>query len=1565
MPAQPAIAGCPLSCIVVNVNGLRNRTKRRTLFQRLRTLRPCIILLCETHSRDDAETLAWTQEGAGPGLPWEGHAFWHHGTSSSRGVAILISSAVPISQPSLAHQDREGRLLSVSFKSEEGFPWEIMAVYAPCEPQNRAPFFQGPFAQACAHTAPGTARIIAGDWNCVTSPADFFSPHPNPQQNSRLIGGAELQGVQTMYGLTDVWRVLHPQAVEFTRVTQSPQYASFGRTTRWLVSQELLDESWEASCVHMPGQLPGDHAPIHLRLNPPGEPILERPAWNLPPSLLASSEYLNMMEAHLQAHCTLAPPGCTAMEFWDYIKVSIRAATLDFQCTRRSHQHGDRQQLLHSVWYHKQQLLDHPSSLPYAAAYATAVRALQEHDTQAVSQTALTLDALWETYGEQGTMWFHRLGRSPAAAQPFRMVKDPSGGPPASLATPAGFAQAKHLLADFFDGSNPTGLFHPAVVDLPSQDELLAAIDCTLDDEAQKTCRGPTLDGTLTGECIKAALATAPKGKRPGCDGIPYEFYQRFWSLLAGPMVAAFNEAFLSPAASPELSELCRTGLIVLLHKGGGKPRDDPDSYRPITLLNCDVKLVAKVLVSRLGPPLDTVIDGTQTAFVPGRWIGDNVLFHLEELDYVTDTNASACLVGLDYNKAYDRVNRGWLHRCMEALGLPSEAQRWVSLLLQGTRAQVIVNGALSRAFAVPAGCAQGSPLSPLLYVIAAQPLAARCRQLQAQGLVGPILLPDGTPAPPLHQHADDTTLHTSTVSGAQVLLEQAVRPFCKASGAALNIAKSWGLTLGSHPPIVGTHAATGIPFQSSLDHIRHLGIPLTTGDKEAAASALYGKKLKSVCARIRHWARHRLSLVGRLHVAKQVLASTIAYHATFLAPPPAQLAAISRALSGYVISGGLLDEENTSPLRHRPSRYVTSLPRDMGGLALVDLEAFGHALRAKIPALLLHPRRCAWKPLMSAAFARACPGLGIRVLVQQTRCYGAAAAEGSLGARHGSYMHSFKQLGLHRRLSHHTMSREQVALESLVGNHSVANTEGHAFKSPSQLPPSLRHLHTLGQVPLHDLHLLKLPEVWPSVFMTPTQCQWQVDPTSTWVRYVEQTGALQHFRVLPDARLLPSPHAPAPPPITWVPACVLACPSPQLRAQDSPPRYLAGPWSSIAVDPSVWCFGPDPVLFYTVRASTARIIQWQCHHAPGWVSGCGIRPKLWGSGMGGARPDAVSSMEARQKRRFEEAFGAAGSSGSRLREADLAPLYHASWFDPSPPRLHVRQRVAERDATLTQQREEQQARTATILYPELDDTLDPLEQDGVLLAARPAWSHAWLRAHLPSMPRESRVFAWTLLHAALPCGGARVKYCPPGHPALSDCYCRAPCCTSASPRPVETLQHMFLECPVGKVAMQWVCGLWQRIDPGPAPLFAASVLLADDASVWRPSQHIKGLQALWTLLRVTMLKRIWLTRQACAHSDNTGGPFTATRVVASFVTEVTALLRHDWLRVHGDLPSSSGVCPTWFRGRRQRGVSEDDFVARWCRNAVLAQVLQPPPAGSSPLQVQLSLASVPSVALV
>jgi hypothetical protein len=188
--------------------------------------------------------------------------------------------------------------------------------------------------------------------------------------------------------------------------------------------------------------------------------------------------------------------------------------------------------------------------------------------------------------------------------------------------------------------------------------------------------------------------------------------------------VAAFKYSFAQP--DMRLSAEQRLGLITLIYKEGGKPRADPASYRPITLLNCDLKIVAKVLVQRFGPAMEGIIDSTQTAFVPGRDIADNVLLHLEEIDYLQEVGLQqgqqGCVLFLDFEKAYDWLDREWLFKCMDAMHFPESSKRWVRLLLAGTRGQIVFNGGhSSRVFDIPSGCAQGSPLSPLLYVIAAQ----------------------------------------------------------------------------------------------------------------------------------------------------------------------------------------------------------------------------------------------------------------------------------------------------------------------------------------------------------------------------------------------------------------------------------------------------------------------------------------------------------------------------------------------------------------------------------------------------------------------------------------------------------------------------------------------------------------------------------------------------------------------------------------------------------------------------------------------------------------------------
>ena len=309
-------------------------------------------------------------------------------------------------------------------------------------------------------------------------------------------------------------------------------------------------------------------------------------------------------------------------------------------------------------------------------------------------------------------------------------------------------------------------------------------------------------------------------------------------------------------------------GTIVLIYKGAGA-RNDPKSYRPITLLNTDAKLLGKVLADRWGQHLTSVVDVTQTAFLPGRWIGDNVLSHLEGLDYLESAGEPGCIAFLGFAKAYDRLDRDWVLQCMGALGLGPGAQRWVALLQDGMQGRVRFNGWLSPSFPIRSGLPQGGPISPHLYVMAAQPLAAHLRREVATGALRAISLPDGTQAPPSHQHADDTTLHLRTKADVAMALAGSVRLYCQASGSQINAGKSHGMELGNPDAVGGVDTATGIPFTARGESVRHLGIRLNTTPLTGEAET-YTRIMGAVRATALHWAARNLTRIGRVHVAKQ-----------------------------------------------------------------------------------------------------------------------------------------------------------------------------------------------------------------------------------------------------------------------------------------------------------------------------------------------------------------------------------------------------------------------------------------------------------------------------------------------------------------------------------------------------------------------------------------------------------------------------------------------------------------------------------------------------------------------
>jgi hypothetical protein len=204
-------------------------------------------------------------------------------------------------------------------------------------------------------------------------------------------------------------------------------------------------------------------------------------------------------------------------------------------------------------------------------------------------------------------------------------------------------------------------LFSKSVTDPGVQDLLLSKCHARLSPEERKDCeaalRLPELD---------LALSQMQSGKTPGLDGITADFYKQFWHLLGWALVQVFDSSFLAGF----LPKSTTTSHIRLAFKKGD--RKDLKNWRPISLLNVDCKIIAKALSLRLSRVLSSVVHPDQTCWIPGRCITDNLVLLRDISAYTDATNETGILVGLDQEKAFDRVDCGFLDRFWRPLVLGS-----------------------------------------------------------------------------------------------------------------------------------------------------------------------------------------------------------------------------------------------------------------------------------------------------------------------------------------------------------------------------------------------------------------------------------------------------------------------------------------------------------------------------------------------------------------------------------------------------------------------------------------------------------------------------------------------------------------------------------------------------------------------------------------------------------------------------------------------------------------------------------------------------------------------------
>ena len=196
-----------------------------------------------------------------------------------------------------------------------------------------------------------------------------------------------------------------------------------------------------------------------------------------------------------------------------------------------------------------------------------------------------------------------------------------------------------------------------------------------------------------------------------------------------------------------------RRPLLTLLPKPGKDTRL-LDNWRPLSLLNTDYKIVAKLLSIRLQKVIDTLVSEDQVGHIKGRQLGDNCRKILDVFEFTEDLHDPGYVLFRDFEKAFDSVSRDFLYKILQAFNFGDTFLKWIIILHNEPLCIPTNNGHASEAFVTSRGTRHRCPVSSLLLILVAEDMSI---SLRAKRNIKGITLNNVTMT--ITQMPDDTTL--------------------------------------------------------------------------------------------------------------------------------------------------------------------------------------------------------------------------------------------------------------------------------------------------------------------------------------------------------------------------------------------------------------------------------------------------------------------------------------------------------------------------------------------------------------------------------------------------------------------------------------------------------------------------------------------------------------------------------------------------------------------------------------------------------------------------------------
>lgn len=815
----------------------------------------------------------------------------------SGGVVTVVHSDFPGFESAVVEDSRTipNRYLVVRVMSE-GPPLYIHNVYAPNDPSEKKRFFE----RLPTDFEPSAEHIVCGDFNTALD-LDLDSARQVRHNDSSQPVLLEWLG---QLRVSDAWRVHHPES----RVFSGPR-PRVNRLDYIFLTETLLCQLYGSSKYFEP-QHGGDHLAHQVVLAPPKQ-MQGRSYWRFPRYLLEYPQVIHALKREVEDFVPVIESSSNPGIVWQVWKKRV-AAMLQRICQRiQSEKSVMFRAASERVEELSSQVAQGTSTDPsLQTEYETAcehLRQVVETNSRYNQDTAFDLQAQ-DT--ERSSSYFFRPPSTNLRRTPIESVVLPDGSEssdPNLIAVEFG-AHWGRIMGARLDGSGQVQVPSPSAS--CAQAKLLDTIDKTLNSDQRSG-----LDSEFTEEEFVSAIKSMSPHKAPGPDGLTAAFYQVAPEAFAKILIRVFKYQFDRKILLPDQRKSC----IVLLHKKGS--RAQPGNYRPIALMQVDVKVLSRVLTSRLRSLIPSLIDQDQKGFVRGRSIHHHIRA-LQDLQHLCTTeDAEGYATFLDFEKAYDRVRWDYLFAVMRRMNIGDGFVSWVQVLLKASRVSLVLNGWIQAPFEPTRGVKQGDPISPLLFLLSLEPMCNLLRQhsefgIQVQSC--PSITATGA------YFADDSTLLSGSVDSLHQQLAL-VQVYCEASGAKLNQSKCVVLALNKNSVLPSVQ---GIRVLQDGETVTYLGVLFGRHDTSAQIVENLDLKLyKSLVL----WHRRARTVEGRKLLAMSVILSTLWHVAVHVNIDSKHIQRWQSTINQFILRGYRQDRDPKSKLHLIPSRYLYQDRCDLG----------------------------------------------------------------------------------------------------------------------------------------------------------------------------------------------------------------------------------------------------------------------------------------------------------------------------------------------------------------------------------------------------------------------------------------------------------------------------------------------------------------------------------------------------------------------------------------------------------------------------------------------------------